>query len=341
MAGAGSSVQTTYLQMAAAKEFGIENYKKLNPMMVNLPHPEGLRALLSGSKEITSQFTSPPFQNTALENPGIRTVLNSYDIMGGPNTFLMVWATKKFRDENPKTYKAVVDALKEATDAINADKKRAAEVYVKEGGGKESVDKILEDHERPAGALHSWRPERILPYRAVHAPGRHDQDQAGILEGPVLPGHPRAGRQLSGATRSSGSGGWHEQAQPQPLLQVEGVTLQYKTREHLVTATYRVSFDVLRGRPLRAARAVGLREIDAAQGGRRLHGADRGRACALKGQPITQPGPDRVMVFQEFDQLLPWKTVKQNVMFALEASGKLTRQGRRGRAPCATSRRST
>ena len=27
------------------------------------------------------------------------------------------------------------------------------------------------------------------------------------------------------------------------------------------------------------------------------------------------------MVFQEFDQLLPWKTVKQNVMFPLDASG--------------------
>ena len=67
-------------------------------------------------------------------------MLNSYDVMGGPNTFLMVWSTKKFRDENPKAYKAVVDALKEATDAINADKKRAAEIYVKEGGGKESVD---------------------------------------------------------------------------------------------------------------------------------------------------------------------------------------------------------
>lgn len=90
MAGAGSSVQTTYLQMAVAKEFGIENYRKLNSLMVALPHPEGLRALLAGGAEITSQFTSPPFQNYALENPVISVVLNSYDVMGGPNTFLMV-----------------------------------------------------------------------------------------------------------------------------------------------------------------------------------------------------------------------------------------------------------
>ena len=33
----------------------------------------------------------------------------------------------------------------------------------------------------------------------------------------------------------------------QPLLQVEGVTLQYKTKQHLVTATYRVGFEVHRG----------------------------------------------------------------------------------------------
>ena len=39
MAGAGSSVQTIYLQMAVAKEFGIDNYKKLNPLMVNLRTP--------------------------------------------------------------------------------------------------------------------------------------------------------------------------------------------------------------------------------------------------------------------------------------------------------------
>lgn len=163
MAGAGSSVQTTYLQMAVAKEFGADNFKQLNPLMVNLPHPEGLRAMLSGAGEITSQFTSPPFQNMALENPAVKVVLNSYDVMGGPNTFLMVWATSKFRSENPKSYKAFVDAMREATELINADKRRAAEMYVKEGGNKDSVDKILAIMNDPQ-VRYTMAPERVLPY---------------------------------------------------------------------------------------------------------------------------------------------------------------------------------
>ena len=174
MAGAGSSVQTIYLEMAAAKKWGMKDYKKLNPLMVNLPHPEGLRALLSGSGGITAQFASPPFQNIALENPAIHPVLNSYDVMGNPNTFLMVWSTEKFRKENPKTYKAVVDALKEATDAINADKKRAAEIYSAEGHGKQSVDFLLKIMEDPQ-VHYTMAPEAILPYA-------HFMHQVGVIK---------------------------------------------------------------------------------------------------------------------------------------------------------------
>ena len=116
-------------------------------------------------------------------------------------------------------------------------------------------------------------------------------------------------------------------SQPQaPLLRVDGVTLQYKTREHLVTATYRVSFDVLPADRfvLLGPSGCGKSTILKAAGGylRPVEGTIR-----LKGKEVVRPGPDRVMVFQEFDQLLPWKTVKQNVTFALEASGRL-----RGRA---------
>jgi len=41
---------------------------------------------------------------------------------------------------------------------------------------------------------------------------------------------------------------------------------------------------------------------------------------------IEEPGPDRVMVFQEFDQLLPWKTVRQNITFALVNGGRCQRE---------------
>jgi NitT/TauT family transport system ATP-binding protein len=107
-----------------------------------------------------------------------------------------------------------------------------------------------------------------------------------------------------------------------PLLAVKGVTLQYKTERHLVTATYRVSFDVYRGDRfvVLGPSGCGKSTLLKAVGG---YMAPTEGNMQLKGVAIRGPGPDRMFVFQEFDQLLPWKTVKQNVMFALQASGKL------------------
>ena len=52
----------------------------------------------------------------------------------------------------------------------------------------------------------------------------------------------------------------------------------------------------------------------------------------LNGKPIERPGSDRMMVFQEFDQLLPWKTVLGNVMFPLLVNRRMSRAGAREQA---------
>ncbi len=119
-----------------------------------------------------------------------------------------------------------------------------------------------------------------------------------------------------------------------PLLQVDGVTLQYKTREHLVTATFRVSFDVYRGDRfvLLGPSGCGKSTLLKGVGGfiEPVEGTIR-----LNGRQVSAPGPDRMMVFQEFDQLMPWKTVLQNVMFPMRASRAFPRNEIRERAMAA------
>ena len=142
------SVQARTLQMAAEQTFGDGKFDVMDKFTVSLPHPDATAALLSGASEITGHLSSPPFQYQQLENPKIRKVLSSYDVLGGPHTFNLIWAKESFRTKNPKTYAAFVAALKEAMDLINKDHAAAATAYLAINRGdldKGFVEKILND----------------------------------------------------------------------------------------------------------------------------------------------------------------------------------------------------
>jgi NitT/TauT family transport system ATP-binding protein len=122
-----------------------------------------------------------------------------------------------------------------------------------------------------------------------------------------------------------------EQATPGPLLQADGVTLEYRTAERTVRATHRVSFDVYRGDRfvLLGPSGCGKSTLLKAVAG---FIAPREGSIHLDGRPVSKPGPDRIVVFQEFDQLPPWKTIKENVMFPLLASRQANKREAETRA---------
>ena len=109
------------------------------------------------------------------------------------------------------------------------------------------------------------------------------------------------------------------------LVTVDGVTLEYRTGRQPFTAAYRVSFNVARGDRfiILGPSGCGKSTILKAIGGylKPVEGN-----ISLNGKTIQSPGPDRVFVFQELDQLLPWKTVKDNIVFALTVSRKVSRR---------------
>jgi NitT/TauT family transport system ATP-binding protein len=110
-----------------------------------------------------------------------------------------------------------------------------------------------------------------------------------------------------------------------PLLVVDDVTLQYKTADHLVTATWKVGFEVYAADRyvLLGPSGCGKTTILKAVAG---FMAPVAGSITLAGRPIDRPGPDRMMVFQEFDQLLPWRTVLGNVLFPVLVNRRMPRR---------------
>ena len=140
------SVQAIMLQMAAAKAFGNKDFAKLDTLTVSMSPPDATLALLGGKSEVNAAFSVPPFQYQQLEQPGIHTVVNSFDVMGGSHSFTVAWTSAKFRDGNPVLYKALIAALSEATGIVNKDKAAASALWIADSKSKlppEMVAKIV------------------------------------------------------------------------------------------------------------------------------------------------------------------------------------------------------
>jgi NitT/TauT family transport system substrate-binding protein len=137
------SMQAMLLQMAAAKEFGDANVTRYDALTISMAHPDATAAMLGGAGEITANFSSAPFQFRQLKDPRIRKLSSSTEILGGDSSFNVLATTAKFRTENSRLYAAFLSALEEATQRINADKKWAAELYLRAANDKTPLEEML------------------------------------------------------------------------------------------------------------------------------------------------------------------------------------------------------
>ncbi|MBP0941890.1 ABC transporter substrate-binding protein [Pseudomonas alliivorans] len=142
------SVQSRYLQYAAARQWGDKEFARLDKYTLSLPHPDAAASLIAGGTELTGHFSNPPYQDQELRNPNMHVVLNTYDLFG-PNSPTVLFATEKFRNENPKTYKAFIEALSEAEQFVRKDIGAAADTYLRVTKSKIDRAELLKIIDQP------------------------------------------------------------------------------------------------------------------------------------------------------------------------------------------------
>src|SRR3954453_16052788 len=106
-----------------------------------------------------------------------------------------------------------------------------------------------------------------------------------------------------------------------PLLKVDRARIGYVVDGKFNVAVGHVSFEIRRGEkvillgPSGCGKSTLLKAvagfIEPAEG-----------MISLTGRDNLDPGPDRAVVFQEFDQLFPWRTVLDNVAYPLRVTGR-------------------
>lgn len=160
-----SSIPSIVMQMYAVRKYGKEQAFRFDPFTVSMTHGDAASALLSGSGGITGHFASAPLDQIERKTAGVRSIMNTDDVMGGSTTFTMISTTKRFQERNPKVYQAFVDALREAQEMIRTDRQAAARILIESmgGGTRWSQDDMVAMLGDPA-IKYTTAPENVMKY---------------------------------------------------------------------------------------------------------------------------------------------------------------------------------
>jgi len=136
------SIQHIMLAMAAEKELGAAD--ALDKHILNMPHPDGMQALLSGS--VSGHLTTSPYYNKELATAGIHTINSVAEAFPAGCTIIIGAASIRLYESNPALYQALVAATSQAIDYLNANSDEvAAMLHEREGVSREIMLSYLTD----------------------------------------------------------------------------------------------------------------------------------------------------------------------------------------------------
>jgi NitT/TauT family transport system substrate-binding protein len=139
---ATTSPQSIVLRMAAEKFYGAGQYKRIDKLLVSMPHPDATAALLAG-RVISGYMATAPFIAVLRRSDKIHTVITSKDILGDEATGVILGGKKKFVDANPTVAKAVIAALDDAMAFVAKEPDKAADIYIKSEASKTPKSDVL------------------------------------------------------------------------------------------------------------------------------------------------------------------------------------------------------
>jgi NitT/TauT family transport system ATP-binding protein len=117
-----------------------------------------------------------------------------------------------------------------------------------------------------------------------------------------------------------------------PLVSAAAVSIDYvDPAGRRTTAVEGASFDVQRGETFVMIGPSGCGKTTLLKAIAGFLRPSRG-TLLVQGLPAREPGPDRAVVFQDFDQLFAWRTVRDNIVYALHVARKMPARDARKKA---------
>jgi NitT/TauT family transport system substrate-binding protein len=151
-----TSIQAVVLRKMA--EVKLRNARALDSGLLNMDHPDGMQALLSG--QIDAHFTSPPYQWLELGR-GARALGKSYGYFGA-HTFLVTVMTRAYYNQYTAFSQRFYRLVKQQIDLINKKPKVAAAILAREDATETTATQIRRWITRKNSLKFTTRPRGLM-----------------------------------------------------------------------------------------------------------------------------------------------------------------------------------